>query len=154
MVILGLDPGTKRAGFGLINKEKNNISFISGGILKSSSENESEILSEISNDLEKIIKKFKPDLAAIEKLFFMKNKKTGLQVAEARGVLILTLKNNSVPFLEFSPTEIKSCLTGSGHANKKEVQKIVEIILNKKIKGVDDISDALAAAILAANYRF
>ncbi|MFA5173218.1 MAG: crossover junction endodeoxyribonuclease RuvC [Candidatus Paceibacterota bacterium] len=154
MIILGLDPGTKRAGFGLVNKEGGRLSFLAGGILKSFSENESEILSEISKDLEKIIKEFKPGLASIEKLFFMKNKKTGLQVAEARGVLILTLKNNSVPFLEFSPTEIKSCLTGSGRADKKEVQKTVELILNKKIKGVDDISDALAAAILAANSRF
>lgn len=153
MVILGIDPGTKRAGFGLIKKEKNILSFLKGGVLKSSSENQPEILAEITSDLKKIIDEFNPDLAGMEKLYFLKNKKTGLAVAEARGAITLTLKNNSLPIFEFSPTEIKSFLTGNGQADKEEVRHFVELILKEKITGVDDISDALAVAILASSSR-
>jgi len=151
MIILGIDPGTTRAGFGVIKKEKGIFSLLESGILETNSKDPSEILSKLSSHLEKIIKKHKPELAAIEKLYFSKNKKTALSVAEARGVILLSLKNNSIPIIEFSPTEIKSCLTGSGRAEKKDVIRSVELILKQKIEGVDDISDALAAAILASS---
>jgi len=151
MIILGIDPGTSRAGYGLIKKENSRLSYLQGGILKSSSKESSSILAEISSDLEKIIAAFRPDLAAVEKLYFLKNKKTGLAVAEARGALLLTLKKNNIPILEFSPTEIKSGLTGNGQADKKEVQKFVELILKQKINELDDTLDALAIALLAAN---
>ncbi|OGZ02665.1 MAG: crossover junction endodeoxyribonuclease RuvC [Candidatus Liptonbacteria bacterium RIFOXYC1_FULL_36_8] len=151
MIIIGIDPGTSRAGYGLIKKENGRLSFLAGGILKSSSQNQAEKLLEIQNDLKKIIAKYKPSIAGIEKLYFMKNQKTALAVAEARGVILFTFAASKISILEFDPTEVKSSIAGSGCAGKKEVQKTVELILKEKIKGVDDISDALAIAILASS---
>lgn len=154
MLILGLDPGSVRVGYGLIKKQRGELQFIKAGLLKISSKDKNQRLLELEKSFSKLLKKQSPDLVILEKLFFMKNLKTAMEVAQSRGVLTLIIAKHKIPLLEFSPTEIKIAATGYGHADKKAVAKMVERILGiDKIKAVDDVSDALAAAITGANYQ-
>ena len=151
MLILGIDPGTTRVGFGLIKKD-HGLKLVKCGLLKIKSKEKNGRLLELENSFRRLIKKEKPDLAAIEKLYFMKNQKTGLEVAEARGVLILNIIKAKIPFVEFSPSQIKNSVAGYGLADKKAVAGMCAKILGiDKINGFDDVSDALATAITASN---
>jgi len=158
MKILGIDPGTKRIGYGLIEKKGKKLVYLDSGLLKINSHvPETKINSEYSYllDLEKsfkeLIKKNKPDLIALEKLFFMRNKKTAMKVAKAKGILILTALKKKIPLVEINPTEVKFSLTGDGKADKIGVAKMVNYFLNINHSfKVDDIADALAIAICAA----
>jgi crossover junction endodeoxyribonuclease RuvC len=150
MTILGIDPGTRRIGYGIISKDKNGIKFLSAGVLKIKNRGGFESLKEISLQIRSLIKKWRPNFLAIEKLYFVKNVTTGLPVAEARGVIILTSLEAGVKVKEFSPNEIKAGLTGYGHADKKAVLKMVRLTLGRQeLKLIDDASDALAVAIFA-----
>ena len=151
VIILGIDPGTTRAGYGLIQKTGSRLTFLKGGLLKTTSKIHSELLNEICSDLSQIISEFKPVRAGLEKLFFTKNQKTGIMVAEARGAILSTLSRFDIPIIEYTPKEVKNFLTGSGSSVKADIIKTVEMILQTKIKGVDDVADALALAILASS---
>lgn len=106
-----------------------------------------ERLDLIHRDLQKIIKKFKPERAAIEQLFFCKNVKTAIAVGQARGVILLTLAENKLPINEFTPLQIKQNTTNYGKADKKQVQKMLKVLLNlKEAPTQDDAADALAIA--------
>lgn len=151
MIILGLDPGTNRIGYGLIRKTGTKLELLSFGTLEIKEKSPGERLVWLADSLQKIIKAYEPQTAAVESLFFFKNKKTALPVAEARGVILLTLQKNKLSFLEFSPREVKSLVTGWGGSDKKSVQKIVALTLGfKSLGGHDDASDALAIAIAAS----
>ncbi len=154
MKILGLDPGSVRVGYGLIKKEGGELKLIKAGLLKILSKDSGQRLLELEKSFSGLLFEQKPDLIVLEKIFFMKNLKTAVEVAQSRGVLTLIVAKHKIPLLEFSPTEIKTAATGYGRADKKAVAKMVEKILGiDKIKAVDDVSDALAAAITGANYR-
>ncbi len=154
MKILGLDPGSVRVGYGLIKKEGGELKLIKAGLLKILSKDGGQRLLELEKSFSGLLFEQKPDLIVLEKIFFMKNLKTAVEVAQSRGVLTLIVAKHKIPLLEFSPTEIKTAATGYGRADKKAVAKMVEKILGiDKIKAVDDVSDALAAAITGANYR-
>lgn len=149
MIILGIDPGTTRIGFGVVAGEKL-PKLIECGILKITSKETSGRLGEAAVHFRALIKKHKPDLIAMEKLFFMNNQKTGMAVAEVRGALRLLTEERKVSFLEFAPTEIKSTVAGFGNADKIAVRKMVCLALGlKTIPGPDDVSDALAVALTA-----
>ena len=149
--ILGIDPGTKRAGFGLISKNGNELLLLEAGIIEVGKCTENESLLLIKKQIDSLIKKYSPKVFSIEKLFFSKNQKTAMSVAEARGVSILAAMENSLPVLEFSPNEVKSAIAGFGLADKKAVLKMVRLILKEpKLEIIDDASDALALAIVAA----
>jgi len=151
MKILGIDPGTTRAGYGLIESKSGELILLKSGILKISSKDKNERLLELASEFEKLIKKEKPDLVALEKLFFVKNIKTGMDVSEARGVLKFIILKNKIAFMEIAPTEVKLNIAGSGNADKKAVSKMVSRILGiDKIVGPDDISDAAAIALVAS----
>lgn len=157
MLILGIDPGSTRVGYGLIKKEKNNLTLIKSGLLKISSKDKIQRLLEIETQFTKIIKSAKPDLVVLEKIFFMKNLKTAIEVAQSRGVLTLIAAKHKISLLELAPSEIKISVAGYGQADKKTVAKMVAINLKlkiKKIKGPDDVTDAIAAAIAGANNLF
>ena len=155
MTILGIDPGTTRVGYGVIRKNGLGLSFVSAGILSvSDKKNSGEALFEIKKELDKVIKKFKPEAVAVEKLFFAQNQKTAIKVAEARGVIILSAAEAGLEIKEFSPNEMKSAITGHGFADKRAVLKMVKLILKEPgLKVIDDASDALALAILAATIQ-
>jgi crossover junction endodeoxyribonuclease RuvC len=153
MIILGLDPGSTRIGYGLIKENKKNLQLIKSGILQITSKNKNQRFLELERAFSNLLKEKKPDVAAIEKLYFVKNLKTASDVMESRGILTLLITKNKIPILEYSPSEIKSCLTGYGLADKKTVYKTVAQILKiEKIEGGDDAADALAVAIITT-YR-
>jgi crossover junction endodeoxyribonuclease RuvC len=128
--------------------------FIEAGIMSIKSTDNVGALYEIKKNLDKLITKHKPDVLAIEKLFFAKNQKTALAVAEARGVILLAAREHGIRIREYAPNEVKIGVTGYGAADKKAVLKMVRLILQKPgLSVIDDASDALALAILAANER-
>lgn len=109
-------------------------------------------LATINLELGKLIKKYRPDLIAVEELFFCNNAKTAIIVGQARGVILLTAKLNEIKTVEFTPYQVKQAVAAYGHAKKDQVQKMVKLILNlKELPKPDDAADALAIAICAAN---
>ncbi|MGB7957455.1 MAG: crossover junction endodeoxyribonuclease RuvC [Minisyncoccia bacterium] len=155
MISLGIDPGSRRVGYGVVEKKKDNsLRFVAAGILKIEGTDDVAALAEIKKGITAIIKKYRPDTLGIEKLFFAKNQRTAMAVAQARGVLILAAAEAGVPIREYTPNEIKLGVTGYGLADKKAVLKMVRLLLGKNdLKVIDDASDALAGAIMALNER-
>ncbi|HUZ92684.1 MAG TPA: crossover junction endodeoxyribonuclease RuvC [Candidatus Paceibacterota bacterium] len=152
MIILGVDPGTRRIGYGIIESAGNKAALLDAGILKIESSEDIGALRETKEALGALIKKFKPSILAVEKLYFAKNQKTALAVAQARGVLLLCGAENGLEIREFAPNEVKLGITGYGLADKKAVLKMVRLILGTpRLDVIDDASDALAVAIVAAN---
>ncbi|MFH0853510.1 MAG: crossover junction endodeoxyribonuclease RuvC [bacterium] len=151
--ILGIDPGYGRLGFGIIKIQTGNLSAIDYGCITTSAKSEhAKRLMKISKDLKRVLKRHKPDLVAIEQIFFAKNVKTAIKVSEARGAILLAVQESGYPIIEFTPLQVKIALTGYGRAEKFQVQKLVEKLLNIKQKiTTDDAADALAIAICAAH---
>lgn len=149
MKILGIDPGMAIVGYGMIETETDNIELLtSGSIQTDKSLSDSKRLLEIFNDLSELVEKLQPDCAAVENLFFFKNQKTVIPVAEARGVILTVLEKYNIPTYSYTPMEVKQVLTGYGRAEKKEVQQMVGIALQTdKLPKLDDTVDAIAIAI-------
>ncbi|MDD5099137.1 MAG: crossover junction endodeoxyribonuclease RuvC [Candidatus Colwellbacteria bacterium] len=151
-VILGIDPGTNRIGFGIIQAVGRKVNYVDSGLIEIKEKYAPEQLKKIFDCLNEVIRRYSPDSAAVEKLFFAKNQKTAMNVSEARGCIMLTLALAGVPIVEISPNEVKSSVTGYGHADKAAVLKMVNLILGSKgFHPIDDTSDALAIAIAAAS---
>ena len=147
MIILGIDPGTARAGFGVLKIENQTIKLVSCGLLTGQTKTHSDRLCEIRKKITTIIQEQKPDRAVVETLFFSKNKKTAISVAEARGVIIQTIAEFGIPILELSPNQIKLALTGNGNASKIQIKKMLSIILKSEFSHmIDDTTDAVAAS--------
>lgn len=151
MKILGIDPGMAIVGYGLVEISDNPDDIVlktSGSIQTDKTLSDSKRLLEIYNDLSVIIEKYKPDCASVEKLFFFKNQKTVIPVAEARGVIITVLEKYSIPIYSYTPMEVKQVLTGYGRADKKDVEQMVKLALGTdNIPSLDDTVDAIAIAI-------
>ena len=152
MLILGIDPGMAIVGYSLLNTEGDTLELVSSGSIQTKSDKkDSQRLLEIFEDMCTIIEKFKPDVASIEKLFYFKNQKTIIPVAEARGVIVMALEKYGIRIYEFTPLEIKQNLTGFGRADKKEVERMVKITLNQKdLPKLDDTVDYIAMGICCA----
>lgn len=154
MIILGIDPGSSRIGIGIIEKKSGRVEKKSAFLLtdeNSFKDDEGRRLLNIEKKLNSILKKTKPRAAAIETLFFSKNKKTAFSVAQARGVILKTLAEKNIPVIELTPNQIKSYVAGNGNASKKEVAKMVGYSLSMDVDGlIDDVTDALAAALAAS----
>lgn len=149
ITILGLDPGTAITGWGVIVEKRKEPYLKAFGCIETSKyKSDVERLQEIASDLEEVIDKYKPDEVAVEDLFFFKNLKTAMKVAQARGVLLLTASQKRILVSEYTPLQIKQALTGYGRADKKQVQAMVKSVLRlKNIPKPDDAADALATAI-------
>ena len=151
MRILGIDPGTSRIGFGLIETD-GGLKLIHYGTIEAKEKTLPGKIANATGQFKKLLAELAPDFAAIEKIYFAKNQKTALSVAQARGALLSILLEKNIPLAEFSPTEVKSQVAGYGLADKKGVAKMVKVILKlTELPGYDDASDALAIAIAAAN---
>ncbi len=168
MLILGIDPGTATTGFGLVEKNPDeDFQILEWGLIETKKETAPHIrLHEIHEQMLFILDKFKPDVLVMEKVFMFNNAKTVIRVSQAQGVILLASANSGfeVEVFEYAPQTIKKLITGSGRANKKEVEKHVHNILGKKLQGlslkdghgnnrkmtktyVDNAIDALAIAI-------
>lgn len=157
MIILGIDPGTATTGFGLIQKKANNtFALLDFGVISTkATSSDADRLKTIVNDLVVLIKKYKPELVAIEKLFFNSNQKTAMTVSQARGAILLTLAQHNLKVLEFTPLQVKNRLCGYGKAEKKQVQFMVKQIFKlSKIPKPDDAADAIAIALCAGFENF
>ncbi|MBO6273043.1 crossover junction endodeoxyribonuclease RuvC [bacterium] len=149
MKILGIDPGMAIVGYCILDYNGMNLSLLhSGSIQTPKDKSEGERLNEIYQDLRTIISTYKPDICAIEKLFFFRNYTTVMPVAHARGVILLALNEFSIPVYEYTPIEVKQILTGYGRATKKEVEQMVKVALGiDSLPKLDDTVDAIAIAI-------
>ena len=150
MKILGIDPGMAIVGYGMIDIDNNgNIKLLTSGSIQTDKNlSDAKRLLEIYNDLSLIVDKYKPDCASVEQLFFFKNQKTIIPVAEARGVILTVLEKFNIPSFSYTPMEVKQVLTGYGRAEKKEVEQMVRLTLaNQEIPKLDDTIDAIATAI-------
>ena len=153
MIFLGIDPGLATIGFGLIKKDQQQLSVIEYGCIKTPPGlPASNRLNQIATDLKNLLAEFKPDYCSVEKLFFAKNTKTALLVAEARGVILQTLSSFKLIPEEYTPLQIKIAVTGYGQADKKQVQNMTKLILKMAtLPKSDDAADALACAICHAH---
>lgn len=154
MIILGIDPGTATTGYGIIRshpKKGGEFEILEFGVITTKkTETDSARLATIVHDLAALIKKYKPDRAGIERLFFTNNQKTAMTVAQARGVALLTCEQAHLPIIEFTPLQVKSTLCGYGQAQKRQVQIMVQKTFGlKKLPTPDDAADALAVALCA-----
>lgn len=153
MKIIGIDPGYAIVGWGIV--DYNNTRFVTinhGAILTPSNIDFSSRICMIYEQLGNILNAYKPDEMAIEKLFFASNKKTGIDVAQARGVILLSAKHNGLNVSEYTPIQVKQGVVGYGRAEKKQVMSMTKRLLNlDKMPKLDDTADALAIAIAHAH---
>ncbi len=150
MIIVGFDPGIATLGYGVIKTEKGlKPQMIDYGIVSTPKEENLAVrLAMLERGIKQIIEKFKPDEIAVEELFFAKNVKTGIAVAHARGVILLTAIKECGKLFEYTPLQIKQALTGYGRADKNQIQQMVKTMLGLKgIPRPDDAADALAVAL-------
>lgn len=155
MIILGLDPGLARTGYGLLNTEQPQI-FVSCGCLTTKSiHSTADRLLQLGQDLSVLIKKYRPDVAVIEQIFFNTNTSTAMLTAQARGVFSYLLRLHHVPVYSLTPLQIKSQITGFGHADKKQVQQAIQTRLHlNNLPQPDDAADALAAALCLVDNKY
>ncbi len=154
MRVLGIDPGIAIVGYSILDVDNEGYKLItSGSIQTDKNKTEAVRLLEISKDIEEIVKKYNPDTAGIEKLYFFKNQKTIIPVAQARGVIIMTLEKSAIIAEEYTPLVVKQTITGYGRATKEEVATAVEKMVDKNGKNwpkLDDTIDSIAIAVCHA----
>lgn len=148
MRILGIDPGYGIVGYGIIDTHKNNA-VVDYGVIETPKEESFPVrLQRIEESLRVLFETYKPDEVAIEELFYFKNQKTVIQVAQARGVIVLASQKYCGRTFEYTPIQIKQALTGNGHADKHQMQFMVKNVLGlSAIPKPDDAADALAVAL-------
>lgn len=160
MIILGIDPGTATTGYGLIkktkskkSKDKNGLRCLGYGLIQTSSFlPPAERLKKINKEMNKLIRKYRPEALAVESIYFFKNLKTALPVSQAKGVILLAAANKNIPVYEFTPLQIKMTVVGYGRAEKRQVQEMIKNELNlKELPKPDDAADALAVAVCCGN---
>ena len=153
MVILGIDPGYALIGYGVISYNAGRFKTINfGAVTTSPSLSFPQRLEVIYRDINQLIKEFKPDALSIEKLFFNTNTTTAIDVAQARGTILLAAQMNGVPIYEYTPLQVKSAVVGFGRAEKTQVMEMTRSLLGlAKVPKPDDTADALALAICHAN---
>ncbi len=152
MRIIGIDPGMAIVGYSIVDIEgEENLLIASGSIQTSKTKTDAARLFEIQSDICTLVEKYRPDVASVEKLFFFKNAKTIIPVAEARGVILSALEKYEVPIYEYTPMVVKQVITGYGRATKEEVAKIVELSIKyDRLPKLDDTLDSIAIALCHA----
>ena len=153
MIVLGIDPGIERLGYGFIEWKGSCFKPISYGLISTdkSCPKEQRLL-QIFNDLVELIEKFRPDVLSTETLIFAKNVKTALIICEVRGIILLLAAKYNLRLEEFTPLQVKMALTGYGRSNKSQIEQAVKLILGlPEIPKPDDVSDALAISLCGGN---
>lgn len=154
-IILGIDPGFGRCGYGVVEATPKGVSFVAAGCIETPRASPQQArLGEIHATLTRIVEKFKPDTLSIEKLFFARNTSTAVGVAESRGIALLVAHEHTLHLREFAPLEVKMALAGYGRATKPQITFMVSRLLGlSQLPQQDDAVDALAIAITAAHTR-
>ena len=153
MRILGIDPGYGITGYSIIEYIGNKFTLIESGAIKTPAHQSFPLrLSQIYTDMQNIIHEYQPDAISVEELFFNNNVKTAINVAQARGVILVVGCQNNIPTFEYTPLQVKQAVVGYGRADKMQVQKMVKTILNvETLPKLDDTTDSMAAAICHAH---
>lgn len=153
MRVIGIDVGFAILGWSIIEKSGSSYNLIEYGVIETAKEDLIENrLKEIYSKLSYIIQQYKPDVSAVESLFFFKNQKTVINVGQVRGVILLALANNNIEVNNYTPLEVKVSVTGYGRAEKKQVQEMVKLICKlDTIPKPDDAADAIAIGICHLN---
>ena len=153
MIILGIDPGTAICGYGIVENNQGNLTALTyGAITTNSKARMQDRLEKIYDNLDSLIKEYRPEIMGIEKLFFGRNTTTAIPVGQARGIVLLAAVKNQVEIIERTPNEIKQSVTGYGGASKEQVIYMVTRLLHLvKEPKPDDVADALAVAICTAH---
>jgi crossover junction endodeoxyribonuclease RuvC len=153
MIVIGIDPGTATTGYGVVEKTNGKLVCLDyGTIATKPSESAPERLKIIYGAFDALLEKYHPDYAITERLFFSANATTGIPVGRALGVILLAIAQRSIPWTEYTPTQVKNAVVGVGNADKKQVQFMVTRILNlRETPQPDDAADALAIAICHAH---
>lgn len=156
MIILGLDPGFARCGFGIIDAQGSGLRHVTHGCIETKKEETfASRLLILGNELEILFAQYTPDRVVIEKIFFTKNIKTAIQVAHARGVIFYVCEKHGIKIIELTPTSVKMGLTGFGRADKQQIMAMVKLQLGlKEMPKPDDAADALAVAICGSAIKF
>ena len=150
--IIGIDPGSRTTGVGIIQQNGNHLRHLFSGVIQPSKDATlSSKLKSIFLELTKIIEEYQPHTASIERIFHSVNARSSLILGHARGAAVLCLELQNLGIYEYSPTEIKSAIVGAGRASKSQVNTMVGILLNRKVVMQEDESDALATAICHAH---
>lgn len=155
MRIIGVDPGIATTGFGVIDYIGNKYNLVAYGTIQTKPTSElPDRLCILADELNQLILKYQPETAGVEKLFFSTNTKTAITVAQARGVILVTLAQNKILMGEYTPLQVKTAVCGYGKADKKQVQYMVQKLINMPIKPTqDDAADALAIAICHSQFH-
>ncbi len=155
MIVLGFDPGTASTGWGVIEQDGNRLRSLGHGCIVTSAKDDTHVrLRQIYDEARGLIKRFAPDVVAIEELFVNVNVKTALAVGQAKGVLYLAASDLKAPPREYSPLQIKQAVTGYGRASKVQVQEMTKVILGlHRIPQPDHAADALAVAITHTHHN-
>lgn len=152
MKVIGIDPGSRVCGYGVLESRDGDIEHLaSGSIVPGNNLPLYQRLKIIYESLIKVIGEHSPEAMSVEDIFFAKNAKSAIKLGEARGVALLAASNSGISVFEYSPTRIKLALTGSGRANKREVQRMLSIILGVTEFETEDASDAVAIALCHIN---
>lgn len=155
MIVLGLDPGIARTGFGLLDTDQPSLFVSCGCLVTKTSQETPERLGQLGDDLTALIKQFKPGRAVVEEIYFGTNIKTAMLTAQARGVLVYILRSHGIEIITLTPLQIKSKLTGFGRASKQQVQTVVQQRLRlSAVPSPDDAADALAAALCVFDNKY
>ena len=154
MIILGIDPGTATTGFGVVKFEEDDLSLLDYGCVTTKANAPlAQRLHQIDKDFSEIISMWKPNVIAMEELFFSKNVKSAIHVAHARGALMQKFAGEGYEIHEYKPQHVKEAVSGYGRADKQQVQKMVQLILKMDhLPKPDDAADALAVAICHLNH--
>jgi crossover junction endodeoxyribonuclease RuvC len=149
MMVIGIDPGIARVGYGVIRKENGVVSTIAYGCIQTDKDTPtSKRLLEIYTDLDQIFTKYQPDSVAMEKLFFTKNITSAMSVSEVRGVIRLLSEQRKIPVTEYTPNQVKQAITGSGKADKRQMQEMIQRLLGlAELPRPDDAADGLSIAL-------
>ena len=153
MVLVGIDPGTATTGYGVIEKRGDRVSFLACGIIATSPDEDAPArLKMIYDQFNALLDQYEPAAVATERLFFTNNVTTGIPVGRALGVILLAVAQRGLPWTEYTPTQVKSAIVGTGRADKKQIQFMVTRLLGlTEVPKPDDAADALAIAICHAH---
>jgi len=153
VIVLGIDPGTARLGYGLVERQGSALTMLDYGCLETINDRPlAQRLLIIHEGIDDLIRTYRPEAVGVERLFFNKNVQTAMAVGQARGVVLLVAAQHGLPVLEYGPHEVKLAVTGYGRAPKEQVQRMVQLVLSmEQIPKPDDAADALAVAVCTAH---
>jgi crossover junction endodeoxyribonuclease RuvC len=152
--IIGIDPGLRRTGWGVIETIGNSVRFVASGAVTSDGDDDlARRLVDIHDGIDAVLEEFRPDEAAVEQTFVNKDAGATLKLGQARGVVLLAPARRGLPVAEYAPNAVKKAIVGAGHAEKQQIRLMVKVLMPKATFATDDAADALAIALTHAHHR-